>query len=537
MDNPAGELRFHLARFGHRLRLRDGWLLAQRWLWVVCLLAALVQAAGRVRPLEHLWLWTLIPLAAWPLVVIGTSLFRPLPPTRIARRVDAELDLKERLATALALERWVTGTGLAGWPSLIARQHQDALATAQEMELRRAFPLRWLPQPLLLAGILAAGIVALAALPNPMHAVLAERAAVGQAAEEQANRIQELRDEIQDAEGLSPETRQELLRRLAELEEQLRANPGDREEALADVSQVEESLRPKLDANAEGRQTTLETLTAQLQALTKGQSDEETSLSDAAEALENLAGKLAEMDVAEKENLAQALARLAAQAAQAGDSDLAQALATLAQAAQKGETEAAVQAAQAAADALAQAQNELSEQSALRRTLSQLQASRRAIAEAGQGQAVADEKGQSTGQGQGQGPSQGLGQGLGQLGGGGGTQADTLPPASSVGQADRPQGEGQPGTVTDLEGQIFVPWEHRQGSGDELSITGQDTGQGETQIGEQQNPLPGATGQALVPYHAVYHDYLDAANQSIERSAIPPGLKDYVRAYFSQLEP
>jgi hypothetical protein len=332
-----------------------------------------------------------------------------------------------------------------------------------------------------------------------------------------------------------------LLRRLAELEEQLRANPGDREQALADLSQVEEGLRPKLDANAEGRQATLETLTAQLQALTEGQGDEEAGLSDAAEALESLAGRLGDMDAAQKENLAQALARLAAQAAQAGDSDLGQALATLAQAAQQDDSEAAVQAAQAAADALAQAESELSEQAELRRTLSQLRASRRAIAETGQSQALAQETGQSTGQGQGQGlgPGQGLGQGQGsgQPGGGGGTQADTLPPASGVGQADRPQGQGQPGTVADLEGQIFVPWERRQASGEELSITGQDTGQGEIQISQQQNPLPGATGQALVPYHAVYAEYLDAANQSIERSAIPPGLKDYVRAYFSQLEP
>jgi hypothetical protein len=82
-----------------------------------------------------------------------------------------------------------------------------------------------------------------------------------------------------------------------------------------------------------------------------------------------------------------------------------------------------------------------------------------------------------------------------------------------------------------------VPWERRQAGGAELSISGQDTGQGETQVREQENPLPGAAGEALVPYHQVYQDYLDTANQAMERSYIPPGLKDYVREYFSQLEP
>jgi hypothetical protein len=56
-------------------------------------------------------------------------------------------------------------------------------------------------------------------------------------------------------------------------------------------------------------------------------------------------------------------------------------------------------------------------------------------------------------------------------------------------------------------------------------------------VREQQDPLPGAAGQALLPYSQVYQEYLDAANQAMERSYVPPGLKDYVRDYFSQLEP
>jgi hypothetical protein len=574
----AGELKPYLASFGRRLRLRDGWLLAQRSLWAACLAGVLIQLTGRVWPMERLWLWTLAPLALWLLAMMGISLLQPLPPMRVARRVDAELGLKERLATALTLEdrgvgrlgNWETGR-LGNWETgklenvgqspnlptyqstnlptyqptnlptfhstLIALQRQDALATAQAVDPRRAFPFRWLRRPLLLTAVLVAAMIVLAVLPNPMDAVLAERAAVAQAAEEQAERMEELREEIENVGELTPEAREELLRQLAELAEQLRANPGDREEALADLSKVEEALRQELDPNADARQAALEALAAGLQALAEGETDEEADLSDIPEALEKLAEQLAEMDAAEREALAQSLAGMAARTAQAGEGDLAQALAALAQAAQSGEGDVASQAAQAAADALAQAQGELADQAALRRTLSQVQESRQAMAQAVQGQSVAQGQGQRQGQGQGQGQGQSQGQGQGQPGGGGGTQADTLPPASGVGKADRPQGEGQPGTTGELDQQIYVPWERRQGSGDEVFIPGQEAGQGETQVREQKDPLPGAPGQALVPYQEVYYNYLDAANQTMERSYIPSGLKDYVREYFSQLEP
>jgi hypothetical protein len=458
---------------------------------------------------------------------------------RVARRVDAELGLKERLATALMLEDWKAerlegDTQPFSRPTfqltLAALQRHDALAAACAIRPHQSFPLHWLRHPLLLGAILIAVTVVLAVLPNPMDAVLVERAAVAQAAEEQAKQIENLRDQIERAQELTPEKREELLRQLAELAEQLRANRGDREQALADFSKMEEALRQKLDPNADARQAALEALAAQMQTLVGIESGKKADLSEAAEALEKLVEKLAEMDAAEREALAQSVAQMAARAALAGDSTLAQALATLAQAAQSGDIDAASLAAQAAADSLAQAQGELAEQAALRQALSQLQESRQAMARAGQGQG--QEQVAAHGQGQGQGQGQG-----GMPGSGGGTQADTLPPANGTGKAGRPQGDGRPGAVGELDQQVYVPWERRRGSGDQVTITGQDTSQGETQVREQKEPLPGAPGEPLVPYHEVYYDYLDAAHQTMERSYIPSGLKDYVREYFSQLEP
>ena len=434
-------------------------------------------------------------------------------------------------------------------PGLVALQRRDALAVARAIEPRKAFPLRWLRRPILLAAALLAATGALIVLPNRMDAVLEERRAVAQAATEQAERIEDLRQGIERAQELSPEEREELLRQLAQLAEQLRANPGDLEEALADLSKVEESLRKKLDPNADARQAVLEALAAQFQSLAEGGDGEKADPSAMSESLEKLAEKLAEMSAEERQALAKSLSQMAARAGQAGDADLAQALAALAQAAQSGDVEMASQAVQSVAEAMSQAQRALADQEALQCALAQLRAGRQAMSQAGEGgQATAQVpgsgqdggQGQGDGQGDGDGDGAGQGQGQGQGGqgtGGQGTKADKLPPGTGTGLADRPQGEGPPGGEGDLDQQVYVPWERRQGSGDEVVIPGQDSGEGETQVRERKDPLPGAPGEALVPYHEVYYSYLDAANQAVERSYIPSGLKEYVKEYFARLEP
>jgi hypothetical protein len=35
----------------------------------------------------------------------------------------------------------------------------------------------------------------------------------------------------------------------------------------------------------------------------------------------------------------------------------------------------------------------------------------------------------------------------------------------------------------------------------------------------------------------VYGEYLQAANQIVDSGAIPPALRDYIKSYFTQLEP
>lgn len=566
-----GELEPYLVRFGQRLRLLDGWNFAQGSAWMACLGVLLGLLAGRVWPLAQPWLWVLLPLLVWLLVVLGWSLLRPLPMLKIARRLDLDLGLKERLSTAVILQEKNAemGGGEMGrshssslpamQSSLITRQYDDALQNARAIVPRRAFPLHWQRKPLLLAGTFLAAAMVLAWIPNPMDAVRAERAEVAAAAENQAERIEELSQEIEASTELTPEEREELARLLSELAERLRANPGDKAQAMADLSRAEEDLRRRLDANASARQAALEALAAQLQSMAGVESGEKSDPSNLAEAMEQLAERIGEMTSTERQETAQSLAQMAARAAQAGDPALAQALAAMAQAAQAGDSQSASQAAQAGAQAFSQAQTELASQAAIQRALSQLQSGRQSLAQAGQGQARAQApgegqpgqgegqsgegqpgEGQSQGQGQGQGQSQGQGQGQGQGqagSSGGGTRANTLPPATGSGQAGSPQGPGGQAGVSPFDSQVYVPWERLQGDNDPLFIPGQETNQGETQVREGTAPLPGAPNPALMPYQAAYYNYLDTANQAIEQSYIPAGLKDYVREYFSQLEP
>ena len=40
-----------------------------------------------------------------------------------------------------------------------------------------------------------------------------------------------------------------------------------------------------------------------------------------------------------------------------------------------------------------------------------------------------------------------------------------------------------------------------------------------------------------MPYNQVYQQYADAAMQGLDNGSIPPELRDYIRQYFSDLDP
>jgi gas vesicle protein len=140
---------------------------------------------------------------------------------------------------------------------LIQAQHRDAVAKAAAIDPAKALPLRWQRRPLIIAAVLILLALAAALLPNPMDSLIAQRQAIRQEAVRQAERVEQLRQQIEQAQELSPEERQELMRQLSELAEKLRANRGDIEQSMADISNLEKQLTERLDANRTAQQASL----------------------------------------------------------------------------------------------------------------------------------------------------------------------------------------------------------------------------------------------------------------------------------------
>ena len=490
-------------------------------------------------PIQRLALWAISPPIIWLFGILFYSLLYPRSISDIAQEVDLELGLKERLSTALELDTLDTQTAISRASELQTLQQNDALASIKKINPKNAFPFNWLPRSLLPSAGLVVITLLLIYIPNPMDGLLAERVAVEQSTSEQAQLINELKHEIELNNDLNPEVQAELLRQLEELIQQLADNPGDREKALADLSKLEEDLRRQLDPNSNLRQAMLDAVAVQMQSLIQ---QEKLNQLSTTQVLEQFASELANMDDTEKHIMAEKFAQLAAQAAQSGDLALAQALASLSQASLTDDSNATMHAASEMIAAFEQAQSELISQSAFQQTLNQLQSSSQLIAQAGNtgNQTASQESISGTSTSQGQTPGQGNQSGQGQSGqgqSGGGTKADTLPPGTGSGQAKKPENMDTDQSTAALGEQIFIPWERRPPEGPEVNITGQDTGQGQTISREIQNPSTGMTANALIPYQYVYTQYVDAAQQAIDRFQIPSDYRDLVRDYFSQLEP
>jgi hypothetical protein len=81
---------------------------------------------------------------------------------------------------------------------------------------------------------------------------------------------------------------------------------------------------------------------------------------------------------------------------------------------------------------------------------------------------------------------------------------------------------------------VFAPFDRLGRPGDPSYISGTG-GDGQTQQGSQVGQ--GTNNGALTPYQQVYADFAQYAQTSLERGYVPISIKDYVRDYFSSLDP
>lgn len=532
-----------LRPLGRRFRWRTSADLFAQTAWIVFAACAIVLLAGRLFPIDGYRLVAAAFIALWLIGWAIYSAIRPIKPFTVARRADSELNLHDRLSTAFVLANPAKTLPRGFDRELVSLQFDDALAAVRAIEPHHAFPIH-IERALALraAAALLIGVILLV-LPNPMDAIVAQRAQVAQTAQAEAAKLEQLAQQIEKNTTLTPEDKNALLRQMRELIAQLKSNPGEAKKALADLAKFQEQLRAKLDPATSAEQMALASLAQQLAQLA-GAKDTPAprDAAETAKLLEQLASQLDKLTPEQRAALAGALERAAAQTA-AGDPDLASALAAMAQAARDGKVDSrSASATRQAGQELRDAANREALQQALARALNQADASQRAVAQAqGLGQGNQGNQGSQGNSGQGNQGNQGQGQGQGQnqgqgnqVGSGGGTNASTLPPANRTGRAGSPTGQNKSFSTGDLE-TVYSPI--ATGQGREEFVTGQQNQTGETTNRDSKAPQPGTNNPALVPYDQVLQKYAEIAGQTMERSYIPSGLQDFVKEYFSGLEP
>ncbi|HEY4632824.1 MAG TPA: hypothetical protein VIH00_02820, partial [Candidatus Limnocylindrales bacterium] len=278
--------------------------------WIALAVIAVAEAAlwtvARFVPLESApLLGAAIPVAvALGLLLVSVRVRPSLGETALA--VDAEGGLGDRVSSALELAVGFPDSATPPDPSavdiddeppatddeadatrFIRRQRRDALSA-----LRAAPPLfkpRFSRSPAVAA--LAAGLllVPVLALPNPQDAVIAQQRDVREAAERQADRLDELAEDLENKGADADDPRTQLSEELRELARQLRERPDQLAVNLAQIGSVESRTRARIDPATEQRASALTSLARSLSRTATGD-DEANRDGDPEQAREDLDG-------------------------------------------------------------------------------------------------------------------------------------------------------------------------------------------------------------------------------------------------------
>lgn len=504
MDRELGR---QLARLTRVLRAQSamqgiGWGL-------VAALAVMLLAAGaaQLTPLWYraaLWLALIRALAVGAVggALIGWFWPRPLP--QRLRLLDRRLGLADRLTTA-----WELSAGrIVAPPAIVRAQAEETLRTLTTVRPEQAFPLRPGRTALLTALVLTGALGALLFLPNPQETELTRRAALQQAAQEQAARLETIARQLETDPALSAEQRAAALQALEAASAALRdpsTSPEERLAALAEAERQLSALRsPEATARLEALSEAAPFSTAEVvQPLTEAlQRGDAAAAADYLRSLTDPTGR--PLTSEEMLALADAFAQMA-DSLQATDPALAEQFRNIAQEIYSGDMPGAQKAVQQAADALGAAAQAAAPNQALEQAQAQLQTAQQALgttsSPAGSQMTSAREAGNAAQPG-GNIPA-------GEEGGQTGHHEDT---GSSA-----PFGPGEAARLEGAGGEITVPRAATEGT----------TGQ----------PQTGQVNPARVPYREVYTTYSQAAEAELARHAYPPALRATIRQYFSGLKP
>lgn len=559
--SERAELHERLTLIGRVVRLQAIATWSVRLLFVGLVVNLLWLAGARFFP----YVVPQVALPAFPLALAALGalvlvFWRP-PAAGVAQLADRRLGLKERLTTAVEIQRRTDSLDGPMPAPLSDLQLSDAVAHLRHVEPVEAFPIRLRLREVnvTLAALLA--VVALAVWPNPMQQTVRQREQIQQTVRQEAERLTRAADQL--AAANLEENSEELSQMEQALRDAARAleqRAGSGEESLAALAALEQRLQALRGQQGEDLQDALAALAGAM-AQDPRTRDAATSMArgdykQAAEQMRQMAEQMDQMSQAERARLARSM-RQAAQRSSRANPQLSQGMDQAASALEQGNMRDAQSGMSQAAGALEQASGQLRAGSQRERALAQMQQSRSQISRSmqqaqnqGQSQQARGQQGQ---QGQ-QGPGQ-QGQGQGQQGQGQGQQGRGQP---GQGQGQGQQGEGGEDSQGQGQGQGQNGANGDQGSGsgagtgsnpssnavyDPVFASSQqeriESGQPFSPTDAIQNPDPeqGMQNNAQVDYRQVHARYQDQAVQSLQNNYIPIGLKDLVKDYFSSLAP
>jgi hypothetical protein len=473
--------------------------------------------AMRLSPIGVQLQWLVLPPAILGIVGLLAAFLWPIPVENIARRADSRLGLKERLITAIELQRSRDSHPLAGM------QLHDAVEHVRHVEALDAFPVRLPMRELQFILGLAVVATLLVAAPNPMERAVREREQIQQAVRQEAERLNRLADQVAASNLDDPvEELNQLEQELREGARLLTERSSSGEEAMAALSSIEQKILGSQGAGGDELDDALSSLAGSL-ALDQNTRPLATALArgdykQSAEELKKLAERVPEMSAADRSRLARSM-RTAGNRASRSNPALGRSLAQGGDALEdpNGDPSGSLN---ETAGQLSAADGQLRASGQRDRALSQLQQSRSAVS-----RALQAARGRQTPGMQAPGQRGATGE-PSEYGGSGGEFDDEMggdmPGGSSAGTGPGSRSETVYDPLFSTGREDFIPG-------------GEGFDPGEVYAGSSMDDA--YANDAQVGYSSVYANYQEKATQSLQNSYIPAGLKDLVKDYFSSLAP
>ena len=517
----------HLRKWIQRYRLQRG----LRWTWRGLLLGGsgglaagyVLMLQGRIIGSELLS--AVIGCSLLVSIASGTLAYAwHIPDKGAARHFDRQLNLKERVSTALEFsDRRVSQAS-----EIIRRQYRNTLEAVTQVDIRKEISLdiprrelsMIIPLLLLVAGTLFFG--------TPSFEQADNARSVQTAIEEEIARIEEIQQDIKSDPLLTAADQNVLTEPLDAALQQLQ-EAQSLEEALSALNQAEQNLQglsdPNLQAQLQGLQQVGEQLAQGSSRAPLNEFVEDLAKSD----LDEAAQSLTEIDPStltppDLDTLSSQLSQ-AAQALAESNPELSSQLAEAAGALQNGDLEAMREALADAALTLQAAAQEAALANAAGEAADQLGAGLAAIAEENGIAELLSQTGQTGNSGQGAGAS------------GAGNQEFTepIPPGSEVGLTPIDQNnQAGDGGETVYE-PIYAP-EHLGGEDSMGGNLPQGNAEGDSLGSISSNPTD-PNELSSVPYVQVLAEYDDVYRTALENDEVPLEWRSVVREYFSSLQP